>query len=388
MIPKPLIRIFKTVARYAVFSIIAFASYLSFYSFSGNESYGFEEKRTLFSWSLAIINLFIMNTVSKSFALGDRSDTLPSEDGDSTTFGECFFSREILTENATLACLALVFPLPGGFSKLRDIFFGDTAMPEILGKLVISVVLAAIYVLINTLSHLDSRRDFKHKTISGTDPFKGRSPLALTLRTVGAALLYLFGAMLAPAAVLMVENAAVIAVKLGLIYIVAAAIALSVIVAYAKLFRRRRVFDRRLHKICNQIGTRPKNVKGFYSSVIVNHGKPNFSVNAGGVRYSCIMISPLCLSNARFFGRADCMSVFEPKIGSFSIFRLSFNIPLEHSRSATTVIILDREPNRMYVTDENGTRPIRSGDRVFGYLVCTAEEFLGNLERGGLKRIE
>lgn len=374
----------RILAQYAIFAILALICGLLFNYHSYNDRLDMEGAEGLFSWVNAIITVFIMNTIAKAFASKDRSDEAIELGDRGAKFGEVFRARGVIAENIAIPILWLIFPLPYAFDNLASRLFAGSTVGDFLQKLIFVTIASAIYILNNTTAHYDAAADFRHRLRRGEEPLEGRTPLRLLLHLLGAALLYPIGSMMAPSVCIMLISFASVVVNLGLIYIFAALVILGAIFSFIRNARHRRAFRHRLTRICGEIGAEVGNFKSFYSSIVINHGKPNFRIKIKDRTYSCLMLFTRRRWNNRFFGPEDTLSVFDARIGKFSIFKLNFNTPIIREDGATTIIIIDPEPNRMYVSDSSGVNPLRAGQWIYGYRVCTAEEFLGNVERGVL----
>lgn len=354
-------------------------------------------------WAMQLVAvlafLFSFNSLMNFFALYDGKERdMALEDGKRGGFlseiGFVLRTPSFLLECGAAIILAVAFSLFRGFTEIPDmIFFGSEASPA-LRMLMPIILLVPLLFLISLYARYEVRRYWFYLDRTGRLEILTSKP-----RFFGRLLFILFGYPtifpFVPLLVFVAFTFISVFVKLSVVLSVVGVIVgillillIIVCISYLSAMNRRKKFLKALLKICEEKEYKISEIKNPYRSFFKHFEGASFTLERGGERYSCRLVSsvrmgvPLYLSSNRH-------GFFLHRLGfKHHHISLNHNIIWGHEADCRKIAIINPMPKRVVAVAQDGTtRVLSPADMAWDTVIYDAKTLIGVIDRDCLDRV-
>ena len=336
---------------------------------------------------IAVLNSLIMifqfrNVHERDRFLENEKDTfIPKK-----AAGSIIKSRKFLIEFAVICGMILLSPFGIGLECISGLIIGRLVVPQILQRLISFAVMVPIVFGCLLLGKINSRKDWLRR---GYDPEKMFKVKKFVSQIIVTTVAYWLGFMAFPmvfAGIFSVFSIIFAFIKWQGSIIVVALIVLLIFMKQIIALNRRRVFFKKLRKLCKKQHFELGKIKHAYLSAFFDSDEPNFCVTANGKTYECKCISSVVRGNPVIFKPNGVYSHdFVAKFAKTELLRYEqishYGFESKHQK----IIIMVPTAKSVYIEEGSRRKIVDNGDKLFEYKIFTGGAFVRALERDAIK---
>lgn len=301
-------------------------------------------------------------------------------------------SPAFLWEEAVLVAMMMGLPNGAGWGGLGALAETYLPVPRVLSRLLIGVFVSFFGVMLDLFAHIGAETNWrldaraaamKQGPVGGNRTMKPgwrRLLVCALFVSLGYAFLSLAGTTVVFAVGGLLYTLAgflswqVAAVFVGLVLLLLAH-------RYLRAFRAVRRFKKDVLAVCREAGYTCTGFTHLYGSVFPGKRSGTFSVIVGEKQYACCAVSAVRRGNRLLITGNDCIHEYVFRLFRRPLFRYYHSTFLDFPKGGERILIVHPAPYTIIVETEGVVREGMTGDRVGGYTLYTAKNFLGCLSR-------
>ena len=419
----------RTVARtcliYLVYAFMVSAVLVQLeWAFGGEAGNYFDTKKALIlamSITDLILTFLILNTVLLTFSMFSRSERkafLENRAGEYNKKAErqkLLRSSSFLTETAVLIFFLFAFPCSDSIEMLFELWLGKGAIHPFLIRSIHTLIFGIMAFSINVYGHMDARDywlELPARLAKGTiwksmkiKKQQSYSYFRMTLRLVGYFFIYLIVAKLIPSVLIAVASVFALMIFLLASVGVLAVIGLIFSTNYLGAVLKRRIFFKKLKKLCDQNGFTIHEIKHPYLSVFRETDDYTFSLAANGETYYARVIS--CINRGNYmifdekgiFSRVKLFRIPLPRLAATrgyvhsidrgtgedrELFRVTSEVNYTFEADGKKLLILNPPARFVKISKGGSSKDADNGDHIGAYSIYSSNAFLRALDRNAV----
>lgn len=301
-------------------------------------------------------------------------------------------SPPFLCETVVLIAMIMALPTGIGWKGIPEIAETYPVLSGTAGRIVIGVLLSVLATLLNLFAHVSAKTNWliAAKAAALKSGAAGRKQEMAP----GWRRLLLRGFLLSVGYAFAAYSCATVAFAVGgVLYTLAGFLSWQVVVVlvlllllllghrYLRALRAVKRFKKELKVVCREMGYTCSDFSRLYRSIFSDKQCGTFSVEAGGKRYACCIVSAVSRYNRLLLNEGGCVHEYEFRLFRRTLFRYyhgtAFRFPAEGER----IVIAHPTPYSIIIQKGNVVREGETGDQVGSYTLYTAKNFLGCLSR-------
>ncbi len=336
---------------------------------------------------IAVLNSIIMifqfrNVHERKRFLENEKDTfIPKK-----AAGNIIKSRKFLIEFAVICAMVLISPFGIGLECISGLIFGKLYIPLILQRLISFAVMVPIVFGCLLLGKINSRKDWVRRGYDPERMFTVKKFVTQIIVTTVACWLGFTAFPMVLAGILSVLSIAFAFVKWQGSIVVVAIILLLIFMKHIIVLNRRRVFFKRLRKLCKKQHFELGKIKHAYLSAFFDSDEPNFCVTANGKTYECKCISSVIRGNPVIFKPNGIYSHdFVMKFAKTELLRYEQISHYSFESKHQKIIIMTPAAKSVYIEEGSRRKTVDNGDKLYEYRIFTGGAFVRALERDAIK---
>lgn len=301
-------------------------------------------------------------------------------------------SPPFLCETVVLVAMIMALPTGIGWKGIREIAETYLALSGTAGRIVIGALLSALATLLNLFAHISAKTNWQ--VAARVAAMKSDAAGRKREMAPGWRRLLLYGFLLSIQYAFAAYLCATVTFALGgVLYTLAGVLSWQFVAVLVLLFllllghrylralRAVKRFKKELKLLCREAGYTCSDFSHLYRAIFSDKRCGTFSVEAGGKRYVCCIVSAVSRYNRLLLSEGSCIHEYAFRLFRRTLFHYYHGTDFVFPAEGERIVIVHPTPYSIMIQKGNVVREGETGDQVGSYTLYTAKNFLGCLSR-------